>query len=370
MKKMLIAIVCIIVAIPIGVYAFVHSKPFGSLPKGERLERVLNSPNYRDGAFRNEEPTTLMVQNEEGARQGRFKTMWNFVFGKKPEGRVPQEGEVTVVKSDLRGLDPQEDVYVWLGHSSYLLQLSGKTFLVDPVFYQGSPVSFVNRMFPGTDYYKPEHMPEVIDYLVITHDHWDHLDYRVVKELRTRVRHVVCGLGVGAHFERWGYAPEQLIELDWNEEAPLGEYQALTPDSTEARVVCLPTRHFSGRGLKSNQSLWASFMLETPSLRVFVGGDGGYDGRFKRIGERFPVIDLAILENGQYDKRWAQIHTLPEQLGKEMTEMGARRYITVHHSKFCLANHPWKEPLENEKNAAQESGKELVVCQIGEIVKL
>ena len=111
-------------------------------------------------------------------------------------------------------------------------------------------------------------------------------------------------------------------------------------------------------------------MLGTPSLRVFVGGDGGYDGRFKRIGERFPVIDLAILENGQYDKRWAQIHTLPEQLGKEMTEMGARRYITVHHSKFCLANHPWKEPLENERQAAQESGKELVVCQIGEIVKL
>ncbi|MBR3540053.1 MAG: MBL fold metallo-hydrolase, partial [Bacteroidales bacterium] len=116
MKKMLLAIICILVAIPIGVYAFVHSKPFGSLPKGERLERVLNSSNYRDGAFRNEEPTTLMVQNEEGARQGRFKTMWNFVFGKKPEGRVPEEGEVTVVKSDLRGLYPQEDVYVWLGH--------------------------------------------------------------------------------------------------------------------------------------------------------------------------------------------------------------------------------------------------------------
>ena len=371
MKKMLIAIVCIIVAIPIGVYAFVHSKPFGALPKGERLERVLRSPNYRDGSFQNEEPTTLMVQNDEVESSGRLKTMWNFVFGKKPEGLVPEEGEVPVVKTDLKHLDPREDVYVWLGHSSYLLQLAGKTFLVDPVFYQGSPVSFVNRMFAGTDYYKPEHMPDTIDYLVISHDHWDHLDYRGVKELKPRVRHVVCGLGVGAHFERWGYAAEQLIELDWYEDARLDAYDgALTPDSTEARVVGLPSRHFSGRGLKSNQSLWASFMLETPSRRVFIGGDGGYDGRFKRFGEQFPDIDLAILENGQYDKRWAQIHTLPEQLGREMAEMGARRYITVHHSKFCLANHPWREPLDNERRAAEESGKELIVCRIGEIVKL
>ena len=370
MKKMLLAIICIIVAIPIGVYAFVHSKWFGALPQGERLERVLRSPNYRNGSFQNEEPTSVMAQNDEGKSGGRLKTMWNFVFGKKPEGLVPAEGEVPVVQSDLRRLDPARDVYVWLGHSSYLLQLSGKTVLVDPVFYKGSPVSFVNRMFPGTDYYKPEHMPDLIDYLVITHDHWDHLDYRAVRELRPRVRHVICGLGVGAHFERWGYTPDQLIELDWNEEAPLGEYVALTPDSTQARVVCLPTRHFSGRGLKSNQSLWASFLLMTPSRSVFIGGDGGYDSRFRRFGHQYPGIDLAILENGQYDKRWAQIHTLPEQLGKEMAEMGARRYITVHHSKFCLANHPWREPLDNEQQAARESASELIVCQIGEIVEL
>ncbi len=370
MKKMFYILLCTVTVIVLSGFTFLHGKRFGALPEGERLERVLHSPNYRDGAFQNEEPTMHMTVNQDSARQGRFKTIVKFVFGKKPEGRMAEKGEVTVVRSDLRQLDPREDVYVWLGHSSYLLQLSGKTFLVDPVFYQGSPVSFVNKMFPGTDYYKPEHMPEVIDYLVITHDHWDHLDYRVVKEMKGRVRHVVCGLGVGAHFERWGYAPDQLIELDWNEEAPLTEYEALTPDSTQCRVVCLPSRHFSGRGFKSNQSLWASFMIETPSGRVFIGGDGGYDGRFKRFGEQFPVIDLAILENGQYDQRWAQIHTLPEQLGQEMSEMGARRYITVHHSKFCLANHSWREPLDNERRAAEESGKELIVCQIGEIVKL
>ncbi len=369
MKKMLSILLSIIVIIVLSSFTFLRSKSFGALPEDERLERVQNSPNYRDGEFKNEEPTQLMVNNGEQSG-GKFKTMWKFLFGKKPEGLVPEEGEVTVIKSDLKQLNPNEDIYVWLGHSSYLLQLSGTTFLVDPVFYKGSPVSFVNRMFKGTDYYKPEHMPDSIDYLVISHDHWDHLDYQAVKELKNRVKHVICGLGVGAHFERWGFPAEKLIELDWHEDAPLSEYDVLTPDSTQSRVICLPTRHFSGRGLKSNQSLWASFMIETPSGRIFIGGDGGYDGRFRRFHDEFPVIDLAILENGQYDKRWAQIHTLPEQLGKEMTELGARRYITVHHSKFCLANHPWKDPLDNEKNAARESGKELIVCQIGEIVKL
>lgn len=369
MKKMLSILLSIIVIIVLSSFTFLRSKSFGALPEGERLDRVQNSPNYRDGKFQNEEPTHLMVNSREQSRS-RLKIMWKFLFGKKPDGLVPKEGEVTVVKSDLKHLDPNEDLYVWLGHSSYLLQLSGKTFLVDPVFYKGSPVSFVNKMFMGTDYYKPEHMHDSIDYLIISHDHWDHLDYKAVTELKDCVKHVVCGLGVGAHFERWGYPAEKLIELDWHEDAPLTEYQVLTTDGAQARVICLPSRHFSGRGLKSNQSLWASFLLETPSGRVFIGGDGGYDGRFKRIHDEFPAIDVAILENGQYDKRWAQIHTLPEQLGKEMTELGARRYITVHHSKFRLANHPWKEPLDNEEKAAKESVKELIVCEIGEIVKL
>ena len=363
--SILIGVVAILV---LSSFTFLRSKPFGSLPKGERLERVLKSPNYRDGQFQNEEPTFMMLDSA-GRKQSKWKSMWKFLFGKRPERLVPEEGEVKVHKTDLKHLDPAQDLYIWFGHSSYLLQLSGRTFLVDPVFYKGSPVSFVNRAFKGTDVWHPEDMPDRIDYLIISHDHWDHLDYQAVTEMRDRIGRVICPLGVGAHFERWGFSPDQLIELDWNETASL-DFGSLPTSSFLPVVTCLPTRHFSGRGLKSNQSLWASFMLETPSGTVFVGGDGGYDGRFRRYHEHFPEIDLAILENGQYDERWAQIHTLPAQLATEMQELSARQYITVHHSKFCLANHPWDEPLRNEKAAAAATGKELHIVEIGEILSL
>lgn len=357
-------VLAIIVIIGLSSFTFLKSKPFGALPKGERLERVLHSPNFRDGEFKNEENTILMT-NDSAKVTSKWENIWNFIVSKKPEGLIPQEGQLTVCKPDIKHLGT-EDLYIWFGHSSYLLQLSGKTFLIDPVFYKGSPVSFVNKAFKSADVFRPKDMPDKIDYLIISHDHWDHLDYETVSELKPNIGKVICPLGVGAHFERWGFPADMLIELDWQEDSPL----SYPTDSNEYKVTCLPTRHFSGRGLKSNQSLWASFMLQTPSGTVYIGGDGGYDGRFKRIRAQYPKIDLAILENGQYDKRWAQIHTLPSQLKNVMQELGARLYITVHHSKFCLANHPWDEPLKNELEAAQDADANLSVVQIGEIQKL
>ncbi|MBR4006581.1 MBL fold metallo-hydrolase, partial [Fibrobacter sp.] len=252
------------------------------------------------------------------------------------------------------------DWIVWFGHSSYLLNLSGKKVLVDPVFYQGSPVSFVNKMFKGTDVYKPVDMPD-IDYLVITHDHWDHLDYRVVTELEPRVKRVVTGLGVGEHFEYWKYPVEKLTELDWWESVDLGE---------GFNVTATPARHFSGRDLHQNKTLWASFAFKSPKRTIWIGGDSGYGPHFEKIGKKFTDIDLAILENGQYNKDWSLIHTMPEYLGKEMVELDANRYMTVHHSKFCLSKHSYTEPLENAKRAAQESGKPVLMPQMGEVVYL
>ena len=140
-------------------------------------------------------------------------------------------------------------------------------------------------------------MPD-IDYLVISHDHWDHLDYNTVKKLKDRIGAVICPLGVGEHFEYWGFDKERLIELDWNEDANL------VPGFM---IHCLPARHFSGRRLTANQSLWASFLLEAPSQKIYIGGDGGYDTHYAEIGNRFPGIDLAILENGQYNEEWSLI---------------------------------------------------------------
>ena len=352
-----------------------HQTKFGRTPTGERLARVQKSKNYADGAFHNETPTRMMT-----GRKTPVANILEYAF-KDRDKRTPQT-PVPAVKIDLRALPRDRDLIVWFGHSSYLLQLSGRRILVDPVFYDASPVSFSNPPYPGTDIYKPQDMPD-IDVLVISHDHWDHLDYRTVTELKDRVGKVVVPLGVGEHFEFWGYPPNKIVELDWYED---GEAAGMT-------FHCLPARHFSGRGLKRNQTLWASFLVEAPALpqtegtqtgglesetppsghprkitnRVYIGGDSGYGPHFQHIGEIFAAdgVDLAILENGQYNEAWGEIHTLPQYLDLEVKELGARHFITVHHSKFCLSLHPWDEPLVNERKAAEKSGVPLTVLVIG-----
>lgn len=346
-------VVSVIVVFAIGVVVFMNLPRFGRLPRGERLERIKQSPHYRDNEFKNLNPTVLMTSD-----RGRLGSMWDFIFSKK-EGVAPEQ-PIPAVKTDLKHLNAEEDLMVWFGHSSYLLQLDGKRILVDPVFCMAAPVSFINKPFPGTDIYKPEDMPD-IDYLVISHDHWDHLDYRTVKQLKERIGHVICSLGVGEHFEYWGFAKEQLIELDWQESAAL---------NSDMQVYCLPARHFSGRGLTSNQSLWASFLLTTPAQKVYIGGDSGYDTHFAEIARQHPGITLAILENGQYNENWKNIHTMPEYLGQVAMDLNAEKVITVHHSKFALSRHPWDEPLRNEQQAAKEDSLNLIVPVIGEVVRL
>lgn len=353
-KHMAIGILTgVVLVVGIAAIAFMNQPGFGRLPRGERLERIKRSPHYRKGEFQNIHPTELMTSGK-----GRLRTMWEFLFS-KPRGVVPDH-PVPAIKTSLQNLAQGMDAMVWFGHSSYLLQLSGKHILVDPVFCTAAPVSWVNKPFKGTDIYKPEDMPE-IDFLVITHDHWDHLDYETIKRLKDHIRKIVCPLGVGEHFEYWGFDKAGLIELDWYEEAFPAEGFA---------IHCLPARHFSGRGLRSNQSLWASFLIETPSYNVYIGGDSGYDTHFAEIGNQYPDIQLAILENGQYNDNWRYIHTLPRYLGQAAKELNAQKIVTVHHSKYALSNHRWDEPLKNELDAARQDSLPLVVPAIGQVIPL
>ncbi len=350
----MIILLCAVIAVVFAVSAFVSTPPFGRLPRGKRLERIENSPNYRDGQFQNRHSSPMIVGNK-----GFVSNLIDFLFRKSED--VRPAGDVPAVKTDLRTLDPQKELMVWFGHSSYLIQSGGRRILVDPVFVSASPVSWFNKPFGGTDIYKPGDMP-AIDYLVISHDHWDHLDYLTVRELKTRVRFVVCPLGVGEHFERWGFSPERIIELDWGERA--------TPDM-DVTISCLPARHFSGRGLSRNKTLWASFMFKTAAKQIYLAGDGGYDTHFAEIGQKFGEIDLAVLENGQYNERWRYIHTLPVQLRREAEELGAKCVATVHHSKYALALHAWDEPLRNaEELAAGEPSIKVLRPEIGEVVEI
>ncbi|WP_300566595.1 MBL fold metallo-hydrolase [Flavobacterium sp.] len=332
------------------VYVFMQQPQFGKLPSGERLARIENSPNYRNGAFQNVNHTPDLT---EGASL--FTVLKEFIFnkneGKKPNGILP------TIKTDLKNIHPNENAVVWFGHSSYFLQIDGKKILVDPVLSgSASPVFFTTKAFEGTDVYTADDFPE-IDYLFISHDHWDHLDYQTILQLKSKIKKVICGLGTGAHFEHWGFDLENIIEKDWNETIVLDE---------NFTVQTVSARHFSGRGFKRNQSLWMSYALQTPTLKIFIGGDSGYDNHFNEAGEKFGPFDLVILENGQYDKNWKYIHMLPLQVIQAAKDLKAKMLFPVHSAKFSLANHNWDEPLKLITELSESNLIPVMTPKIGE----
>ncbi len=331
---------------------FMSCAQLGKKASGDRLERILKSPNYRDGAFQNLEDTRMMTSDRSMA-----SSLWEFLTRKiphaQPEKALPSQ------KTDLLKLDPKENALVWFGHSSYFLQIDGKKFLVDPVFSgHASPFPFMIKSFEGSDVYKAEDMPE-IDYLVITHDHYDHLDYKTVQNLKSKVKKVICGLGVGEHLESWGYDPKVILEGDWNESFELAPGFSLT---------LLPTRHFSGRTFKRNQTLWTSYALKTPTSNLFLGGDGGYGKHFKMIGEKYGPFDLVMLENGQYNEDWRYIHMMPEETYLAALDLKAKKLLAVHSGKYILSKHSWDEPLK--RISAADERNLLITPMIGEKVKL
>lgn len=333
----------ILILLGAGVYIFIRTAPFGSLPTGARLERIRQSPNYRDGKFQNLSPTPQLA---EGVSY--FQVMREFIFNRSP--RLEPASSLPSRKTDLKALDPAENVLVWFGHSSYYIQADGKKMLVDPVFSGSvSPVSFTNRSYKGSDVYTVADLPE-IDYLFISHDHWDHLDYRTIQELKPKVKKVITGLGVGAHLERWGFDTSRIEERDW--------YESVMLDSGFV-VHITPARHFSGRAFSRDQSLWMSFVLKTPSLNLYIGGDSGYDSHFAAIGQKYGPFDLTILECGQYNANWKYIHMMPEEVLEAAVDLKSRALLPVHWAKFSLAQHAWDEPIMRVTKAC--AGRDFLV---------
>ncbi|MBW8360340.1 MAG: MBL fold metallo-hydrolase [Weeksellaceae bacterium] len=351
LKRLMISVLILIAVLASGTFLFLQHPIFGKTPTGKRLERIQNSSHYKDGKFNNLNNTPQLAEDTSMP-----EVMFRFLFGKKESLRPKQKFNFT--KTELKRLPTDENVYIWMGHSSYYMQIDGKKILVDPVFSgNASPVSFTTKAFEGTDLYTADDIPE-LDYLIISHDHWDHLDYETVKKLKSKVKKVITGLGTAEHLEYWDYDPKKIIELDWGENADLGN---------GFKVYCEAARHFSGRGLKRDQAIWASFVFETPKQRIYIGGDSGYDDHFKKIGDKFGSFDLAILENGQYNKDWRYIHFMPGENIKAMKELKAKRMIPVHNSKFALAVHAWDEPLRKMMEMNTQNAR-IITPKIGEKV--
>ncbi len=353
-KRSMIIFVSVVVLFIIAVYIFMQQPKFGKTPAGERLLRIQASPNYRDGRFQNQSVTPDLT---EGANY--YTVFRDFFFNKvkrtKPSGPLPSQ------KTDLLSLDPGKNILVWFGHSSYFMQVDGKKILVDPVFSgAASPLRSTTRSFPGTDIYTTDDIP-VIDYLFISHDHWDHLDHETVLKLKPKIGKIITGLGTAAHLEHWGFDESIIIEKDWNEEIPLDDGFV---------VNTAPARHFSGRGFKRQQAIWLSFVLQTPTLNIFLGGDSGYDDHFSAIGKQFGPFDLAILECGQYNKSWKHIHMMPEELVQAGENLQAKRIMPVHWAKFMLAPHSWDEPISRFTEEARRKNFPVIHPMIGEEVDL
>ena len=343
-----------------GIGLAVLSHPAFGLWRHVSKERIQASLNYRDGMFRNQEPTPQFT----GDSASTFGTLWRFLTDKDTL-RVPQQ-PIPAGKTDLKNLPTDSNWLVWFGHSSYLFCLNGKRYLVDPLLQPEWPSSMMLKPFAGTDIYRPDDLPD-IDVLIITHEHWDHMDYATLRDIRERVNTVICPLGIADYLRYWGYSDAQIIELDWYASF---DFERSGLSTFDLKVICLPSRHFSNRLLgKRNQTLWASFIVEAGGRKVYIGGDGGYDKRFREIHEQFDSIDLAFLENGQYNTNWKYIHTTPEDLEKVILDLQAKQVFTVHHDKFALSVHPWYEPDSVAHDIATKNNINLLDAPIGAIVK-
>jgi L-ascorbate metabolism protein UlaG (beta-lactamase superfamily) len=311
---------------------------------------------YTNGKFRNTEPT-VVVQKQQSTVQ----TLYNFLIRTIPNAIPP--APLPSYKTDLSALSPADNVIIWMGHSSYFIQFEGVRMLVDPVFSDyASPVPGTNVAFAGSNIYTVDDIP-ALDYLLITHDHWDHLDYPTVQGLKDKARQVVTMMGVGSYFTQWGWPAERIFEGEWG-----SVFHGKTASGNPLDIYMLPARHFSGRLLERNGTLWGSFALITQDHRYYFSGDSGYGQHFRDIGEAFGPFDVAILECGQYNPDWASIHMMPEQTAQAALDLQASAVMAAHNSKFKLAYHTWDDPMIRLTAASADKPYRLLMPLIGQRV--
>ncbi|MGE3800380.1 MAG: MBL fold metallo-hydrolase [Candidatus Kapaibacterium sp.] len=324
----------------------------GTRASGERLERMQSSSQYREDHFVNTLPAIQTGMS--------LSVAIDFFFKSNPYGTPKDSLPVVSRKGSDFITSPASDLRVtWFGHSSLLVEIEGVRILTDPVWSdRAAPTSFM-----GPKRFHPvpislEDLPP-LDAVVISHDHYDHLDYETITALANRVPRFIVPLGVGAHLEYWGVAPERITELDWWEQTELNGID----------VVCTPARHFSGRFLNDrNATLWGSWAFIGNERRAFFSGDGALFPGFEEIGNRLGPFDIAMMEVGAYNAAWSDVHMGPEQSVQAATMVQAKLMLPIHWGTFNLASHGWTEPAERAIVAAEKVNLPIVFPRPGESV--
>lgn len=336
---------------------FVNSSPeFGAMPNSMDKLRYAASPQFVDGKFKNLSPTDMSMSAKDF-----LKTLKGFIGG--GEGRTPKE-KIHVLHPNASQLASATDVtdLVWFGHSAFLLQIDGKNILIDPMFGAvPAPHPWLGRArFTDGLPIEVAALP-MIDAMLISHDHYDHLDHGSIQKLKAKTKEFYVPLGVGAHLKAWGVEEERIHEMDWWDETNFADLQ----------IAFTPARHFSGRGLTDRFStLWGSWVVKGKEGNIFFSGDSGYDTHFKDIGEKFGPFDLAMIECGQYNEKWPLIHMMPEQSAQAAIDVRARMMMPIHWGSFVLAMHSWTDPVERVVKKAEELGMPIVTPRIGEVIDL
>ena len=350
-----VAVLAALAAVLAAAGCAVLSQPqFGAPMSGARLDRAKANPQYRDGRFVNLQPET---PSGFGALFGYMVRQFSGDEVRVPPAPLPV---LQVDPAALAAAPPARGLRAfWIGHASVYVEIDGLRLLLDPVFAERvSPLPIGPKRF---------HPPPIaladlpkIDAVLVSHDHYDHLDMDTVQHLAARGTRFFVPLGIGAHLERWGVPLAQIEEMEW--------WQRMTLGGVE--VVCTPTRHYSGRGLDRSTTLWSSWSVLGPRHRFYYSGDTGYGTHFQEIGSRLGPFDLAFVKIGAYGPgaSWIDIHMPPEESVQAHRDVRAKRMFPVHWSTFNLAYHDWDEPIRRTVAEARRSGAELVTPRLGEWV--
>ncbi|MGL1922676.1 MAG: MBL fold metallo-hydrolase [Hyphomicrobiales bacterium] len=346
----IISIIILLVAAGFGVDYYIKSaEPMNK-------DRIKKSAQYNGKAFANSDP-----MSPQGISF--FPKMINQAIFDKQQPASPQKPipVIEITSEQLANLPADQTIFFKLGHSSILLWVENEFWLIDPVFSdRASPFSAIGpKRFHPTPL-NIEALP-AIKGVIISHNHYDHLDKEAIKQLNSKVENFYMPLGVGATLEKWGVDTQKLNEFDWHETIAV---DGLTLTAT-------PARHFSGRGLSDrNQSLWASWVIKSTNHNIFFSGDGGYFDGFKQIGSKYGPFDLSFMETGAYNQLWPDVHMTPEQTVQAFIDLNGGILVPIHNSTFDLSIHTWYDPLERISKVSQEKNVNLLMPQMGQEVNL
>ena len=360
-KKIIIRMLYIVLSliallIIIGAFFINLSPQFGGEATKKQQEVFSKSKHYKDGKFVNNDGVKMEMSFKDTFKA--MGTMFNSDSNSKPNKNIAVQKIDSIAIADYNS----KTRFIWFGHSTFLLQIKGKNLLIDPMFGNvpaPNPLLGSNR-FSNELPIEIEKLPH-IDAVLITHDHYDHLDYESIQKLKDKVNMFYTPLGVGIHLLKWGIEKERIIELDWWQEI---KYDELT-------IRCTPAQHFSGRGLADREkTLWCSWIIQSDDENLFFSGDSGYAPHFKEIGDKYGPFDFAFMECGQYNDLWPLVHMFPEETAQAGLDIKAKRMMPIHWGAFKLASHSWTDPVERLSKKAKELKIDLVIPKIGESIEI